>query len=114
MAQLVAALYAKELTPAELYQICFKYKTLAECMSDLRENLEAILEKYINRTEEQLLKEQKQLSLQRCSGRPMKKSHHRMFMTQGGRGGGDAGGDYDGGGGGAGADMDLSHDENEL
>lgn len=69
---LVGALYAKELTPAELYQICFKYKTYAECVQDLQENLDTIFDKYINRTEEQWLKEQKQSSLQRCSGRPAK------------------------------------------
>jgi hypothetical protein len=88
MAPLVAALYAKELTPAELYQICFKYKTMAECVADLRENLDAILDKYINRTEEQLLKEQKQLSLQRCSGRPAAKILLRNNNGGGGGGGG--------------------------
>ena len=104
MAQLVDALYAKELTPAELYQICFKYKTLVECVSDLRANLDAILDKYINRSEELLLKEQKQLSLQRCSGRPMKKSRRMLFNDQGRGGGGDDGND-----------MNQSHDdENEL
>lgn len=93
MAQLVAALYAKELTPAELYQICFKYKTMAECVADLRENLDAILDKYINRTEEQLLKEQKQMSLQRCSGRPTAKMLRLQHFQQGRDGGG--GGDHD-------------------
>jgi hypothetical protein len=90
MAPLVAALYAKELTPAELYQICFKYKTMAECVADLRENLDAILDKYINRTEEQLLKEQKQMSLQRCSGRPTAKMlrYQLQQQHQQGRGGG--------------------------
>jgi ATP-dependent 26S proteasome regulatory subunit len=97
---LIAALYAKELTPAELYQICFKYKTYAECVQDLRENLDTIFDKYINRTEEQWLKEQKQSSLQRCSGRPARITHRKKQQQQYG----EMGGREEGGGGGTSSD----------
>lgn len=60
---LVAHFHAKEITPAELYQICFKYKTFEAFHRDLEQhgNFDTVFGRCINRKEEELLLRQKQL-----------------------------------------------------
>jgi hypothetical protein len=68
---LVAHFHAKEITPAELYQICFKYKTFDEFHRDLEQhgNFDHVFGQCINRKEEELLLRQKQqLSRQKHTG----------------------------------------------
>jgi SpoVK/Ycf46/Vps4 family AAA+-type ATPase len=58
------ALYSKEITPAELYQICFKYKTYSEFKRDVLEELDVVFNKFINREEEEKLKIESKIVLQ--------------------------------------------------
>lgn len=45
-------LYSREVTPAELYQICFKYKNVKEFEMDMGGDVGAVFDKYIDREEE--------------------------------------------------------------
>jgi hypothetical protein len=45
-------LYSKDITPAELYQICFKYTTYNCFRNDLLDNLDFVFNMYIDREEE--------------------------------------------------------------
>ena len=114
---LVAHFHAREITPAELYQICFKYKTFEAFHRDLEQhgNFDTVFGRCINRKEEELLLRQKLLL-------------SRQKHTGGGGGGGGGGGaknkqmlllqkqrqrndDIGGGGGGGGGGYDDESDE---
>lgn len=60
----VDELYNREVTPAELYQICFKYKTISDFNSELDGNIGNVFEKIIDREEENKLHILSQLSNQ--------------------------------------------------
>jgi hypothetical protein len=48
-------LYSKEITPAELYQICFKYETYNGFRNDLIDNVDVVFNMHIDREEEEKL-----------------------------------------------------------
>lgn len=52
---IVDELYSKDVTPAELYQICFKYKSLPDFEGEMGGNVEVLFNKYIDREEETAL-----------------------------------------------------------
>jgi SpoVK/Ycf46/Vps4 family AAA+-type ATPase len=45
-------LYNRDVTPAELYQICFKYKTIRDFEMDISGDVGIVFDKYIDREEE--------------------------------------------------------------
>jgi ATP-dependent 26S proteasome regulatory subunit len=53
---IVDSLYMKDITPAELYQICFKYQIYEDFKNALKENTEEVFNMYIDREEEAVLK----------------------------------------------------------
>ena len=53
---IVHSLYMKDITPAELYQICFKYQNYEDYRNALKENTEEVFNMYIDREEEAVLK----------------------------------------------------------
>ena len=53
---IVDSLFKKDITPAELYQICFKYQNYEDYKSALKENTEEVFNMYIDREEEAVLK----------------------------------------------------------
>jgi hypothetical protein len=61
---IVDEFYNREVTPAELYQICFKYKTINSFNSDLEGNISSVFEQIIDREEEGKLHILSQLSNQ--------------------------------------------------
>lgn len=52
---IVDELYSRDVTPAELYQICFKYKTLPIFESEMSGNVGVLFDKYIDREAESAL-----------------------------------------------------------
>lgn len=54
---IVESLYAKDITPAELYQICFKYQSYDQFKNELLEDTDAVFEMYIDREEEAVLEQ---------------------------------------------------------
>ena len=50
------SLYKKDIAPAELYQICFKYQRYEDYRNALKENTEEVFNMYIDREEEAVLK----------------------------------------------------------
>jgi hypothetical protein len=53
---IVNSLYNKDIAPAELYQICFKYQNYEDYRNALKENTEEVFNMYIDREEEAVLK----------------------------------------------------------
>jgi SpoVK/Ycf46/Vps4 family AAA+-type ATPase len=53
---IVNSLYKKDIAPAELYQICFKYQNYDDYKAALKENTEQVFNMYIDREEEAVLK----------------------------------------------------------
>jgi adenylate kinase family enzyme len=53
---IVNSLYKKDIAPAELYQICFKYQNYDDYRNALKENTEKVFNMYIDREEEAVLK----------------------------------------------------------
>ncbi len=49
---IVEELYNREVTPAELYQICFKYKSIVNFEQDMSGGVGTVFDKYIDREEE--------------------------------------------------------------
>jgi SpoVK/Ycf46/Vps4 family AAA+-type ATPase len=49
---IVEGLYSREVTPAELYQICFKYKKIRDFEKDMSGDVGILFDKYIDREEE--------------------------------------------------------------
>ena len=54
--EIVNSLYKKDITPAELYQICFKYQKYEDYRTALKQNTEDVFNMYIDREEEAVLK----------------------------------------------------------
>jgi hypothetical protein len=52
---ILEGLYIKEITPAELYQICFKYETYNVFKNELLDNVDAVFNMYIDREEDEKL-----------------------------------------------------------
>ena len=52
---IVDEFYNRDITPAELYQICFKYKTIGDFDKEMSGNLGTVFDKYIDREEENTL-----------------------------------------------------------
>lgn len=49
---IIDGLYSRDVTPAELYQICFKYKNVKDFEMDMGGDVGAVFDKYIDREEE--------------------------------------------------------------
>jgi hypothetical protein len=79
---IVDELYNREVTPAEMYQICFKYKKVSDFEEDTRDNVGAVFDKYIDREEETKLQILGKMSNTMTSGggiRRRKKGRNNPF-----------------------------------
>ena len=79
---IIDGLYSREVTPAELYQICFKYKNICDFEADMSGDVGAVFDKYIDREEETKLQILGKMSNTMTSGggiRRRKKGRNNPF-----------------------------------
>ncbi len=79
---ILEGLYNKDITPAELYQICFKYEKYNMFKTEILDNVDAVFNMYIDRDEEEKLNNLLKMSYIKPSKRNPKRIKHNKINIE--------------------------------